>query len=330
MLLAAMLVGTTMALGGCGETPQAAQEQENTIQGMKISNARMVLAPVAGNPAAVYFDLAYDGERKVALNRAEVKGAKSAMFHAYGEFDRQVQMMEMLPQPLKKGDKLEFKPGDKHLMAMDPDASLKPGGKTEATIIVSGGKRILSRSRSAPPGTSAERKPRDREPRGRHCPVGGERRLTDGEVALARSVFGTAIDYAKVTIRRRKFFPFQSRAITMAPARALAFSSARAGLLRRLRAAPARSRKALHPRDDPCLADAVPRGMVPDPPPSPFCRYDYSLKPGWSLERYGIEQQAQIVKHAFWLRNRVQIAGVSDPLAYELLVRFPGATGPAA
>ena len=56
----------------------------------------------------------------------------------------------------------------------------------------------------------------------------------------------------------------------------------------------------------------------------PFCRYDYSLKPGWSLGRYGIEQQAQIVKHAFWLRSGVQVAGVADPAAYDLLVRFPG------
>ncbi len=57
----------------------------------------------------------------------------------------------------------------------------------------------------------------------------------------------------------------------------------------------------------------------------PFCRYDYALKPGWSLERYGIEQQAQIVKHAFWLRNGVAVAGVSDASVYDLLVRFPGA-----
>ena len=57
----------------------------------------------------------------------------------------------------------------------------------------------------------------------------------------------------------------------------------------------------------------------------PWARYDYSLKPGWPLERYGIEQQAEIVKHAFWLRRGMKIAGVADPAAYEMLVRFPGA-----
>jgi hypothetical protein len=56
----------------------------------------------------------------------------------------------------------------------------------------------------------------------------------------------------------------------------------------------------------------------------PFCRYDYSLKPGWRLDRYGIEQQAEIVRHAFLLRSGVRLAGVQDAEAYDLLVRFPG------
>lgn len=55
----------------------------------------------------------------------------------------------------------------------------------------------------------------------------------------------------------------------------------------------------------------------------PFSRrYDYSFKPGWPLHRYGIEQQAEIVRHAFLLRNGVRLAGVADAEAYELLVDF--------
>lgn len=57
----------------------------------------------------------------------------------------------------------------------------------------------------------------------------------------------------------------------------------------------------------------------------PFCRYAYSLKPGWPLERYGLEQQAEIVRHAFLLRRGYRLAGVADKKAYELLVNFPGA-----
>lgn len=56
----------------------------------------------------------------------------------------------------------------------------------------------------------------------------------------------------------------------------------------------------------------------------PFCRYDYSLKPGWPLTRYGIEQQAEIVRHAFLLRNGATVSGASAA-AYDDLVDFPGA-----
>ena len=31
----------------------------------------------------------------------------------------------------------------------------------------------------------------------------------------------------------------------------------------------------------------------------PFCRYDYRLEPGKPFERYGLEQQAEIIRHRF-------------------------------
>nr|WP_237486875.1 vgr related protein [Pelagerythrobacter marinus] len=150
--------------------------------------------------------------------------------------------------------------------------------------------------------------------------------MTPGEIALARSVFGDAIDYARVTIRRRKFFPFQPRRVTMAPRGHLHF----------------------HPRGDAYCDDFARESVLRQGlfihemvhvwqaqrngswwlvfRRMPWARYDYSLKPGWPLERYGIEQQAEIVKHAFWLRNGVRLAGVGDAAAYDLLVRFPGAS----
>ncbi len=58
----------------------------------------------------------------------------------------------------------------------------------------------------------------------------------------------------------------------------------------------------------------------------PFSRrYDYCLKPGWTLEKYGIEQQAEIVRHAFLLRSGVRVAGVAGADAFDLVVNFPGA-----
>lgn len=51
----------------------------------------------------------------------------------------------------------------------------------------------------------------------------------------------------------------------------------------------------------------------------PWCRYDYSLKPGWKLEQYGIEQQAMIVQHAFLLAQGAVVPG-APPLAQYLSI----------
>lgn len=54
----------------------------------------------------------------------------------------------------------------------------------------------------------------------------------------------------------------------------------------------------------------------------PFCRYDYAIKPGWTLERYGIEQQAEIVRHAFLLRQGVVVPGAPERAQLESILPF--------
>lgn len=140
VFLAAALAIGTLGLAGCGETAeQPAAEAPEGIPGMAITNARLVLPAVAGNPAAVYFDFAYDGDRSFALSRVDVEGAESAEFHDYTEWSGKMQMMPMLPLPVKKGDKVAFAPGGKHVMAMKLSPEVKEGGTVEVTITVSGG-----------------------------------------------------------------------------------------------------------------------------------------------------------------------------------------------
>lgn len=141
---------------------------------------------------------------------------------------------------------------------------------------------------------------------------------------LVRSVFGSAIDYSIVRIRRRCWFPLQPRRTTMAPCGHIHFHPHSANY-----------------RDDFSRADFPLQGHFVHEMTHvwqaqtkgkwylpfhrhPFCRYAYSLKPGWPLSRYGIEQQAEIVRHAFILRNGGRVAGVADARAYDLLVDFPG------
>jgi hypothetical protein len=48
------------------------------------------------------------------------------------------------------------------------------------------------------------------------------------------------------------------------------------------------------------------------------------LKPGWPLSRYGIEQQAEIVRHYFLLREGMVIAGALGVKAYRGVLPFKG------
>jgi hypothetical protein len=138
-------------------------------------------------------------------------------------------------------------------------------------------------------------------------------------------VFGNAIDYRKVTIRRRKFFPFQPRKTTMAPRGHLHFHPLGQSYCDDFSQVPI-SRAGLFVHEMTHVGQTQARGewylLLHR---HPFCRYDYSLKPGWTLERYGIEQQAEIVRHAFLLRNGVKLPGIADPAAYDMLVKFSGA-----
>lgn len=139
ILMAALLASAGLGLTACGEEAPVEEAAAKGVPGLTVTDGRLVLNAVAGNPAAVYFSLDYEGDRGLALRKAEVEGAESAMIHEYGDNMGQREMMEALPITLSKGTKLEFKPGEKHVMAMGISPDLKPGGTTNVTLTVSGG-----------------------------------------------------------------------------------------------------------------------------------------------------------------------------------------------
>ena len=146
------------------------------------------------------------------------------------------------------------------------------------------------------------------------------RRLTDGEQALAASVFGTALDAAAVTIRREKFWLLHPRRVTMAP----------------------NGHIWCHPEGDNWCADYAAaalglkahfvhemvhvwqhqQGINLFLRRLPFARYRYALLPGKPFQRYGIEQQACIVADAFLLREGALLAEKPPLAAYSSVIPF--------
>ncbi len=148
------------------------------------------------------------------------------------------------------------------------------------------------------------------------------RPLTLAERALAASVFGDAIDYDAVELRNRKWAPFQPRRVVMAPMGHLHFHPA-GGLYCDDFCAQSLDRQALFIHEMTHVWQAQTRGrwyLVLMRLPG--ARYHYSLKPGWSLERYGIEQQAEIVRHYFLMTRGRTIAGAPPVSAYRAILPF--------
>ena len=157
------------------------------------------------------------------------------------------------------------------------------------------------------------------------CEPGGERGLTAGEVELVRSMFGSAINPEGVLIKRRKWFPFQPSKVVMAPCGHVHFHPDGPDYAPDFANAPLAAQGLfIHEMVHVWQAQTKGRFYLPLLR-HPFCRYGYKLRPGKGLSDYGIEQQAEIVRHAFLLRRGVQVAGVSNARAYDILVNFPGA-----
>jgi hypothetical protein len=151
------------------------------------------------------------------------------------------------------------------------------------------------------------------------------RPLTSAERALARALFGDAIDYDAVKLHHRKWFPFQPVKTLMAPTGGIWF----------------------HPKGPYWHEDfgeaslnlqalflhemthvwQYQSGIFLPLRRHPFCRYDYVLRPGWPFKRYGLEQQAEIIRHTFLLRHGKPVSGAPPLATYEALLPFRQTTG---
>jgi hypothetical protein len=134
------------------------------------------------------------------------------------------------------------------------------------------------------------------------------RQLTPGEIELARSVFADAIDYSRVRLIKGKWWPFQPANAAMAPMGDIWFHPVAGGWSKDFAAEPL-SRQAFFIHEMTHVWQAQTRGRFYLPlMRHPFCRYSYSLVEGRAFDRYGLEQQAEIVRHAFLGKRGLHIA----------------------
>jgi hypothetical protein len=135
-------------------------------------------------------------------------------------------------------------------------------------------------------------------------------------------MFADAIRCDVVRIRRRRWWPLQPRLVTMAPCGHIHFPPG-----------------SPHYREDFSRSGAASQGLFIHEMTHvwqtqqrgrwylplhrhPFCRYGYELVPGKPFSAYGIEQQAEIVRHLFLIKQHSRPTAPAEAEALERLLPF--------
>jgi copper(I)-binding protein len=135
---AAALGLAAAGLAGCGEAPEPAEAAPEGPEGISVTNARLMLPAVAGNPGAVYFDVVNASSANRVIRAAAVAGGGGTMMHTTVGDAMQEAAQIMVPA----GETVKFEPGAAHLMAMDLADTVTAGSTAEVTLTFVGGDKF--------------------------------------------------------------------------------------------------------------------------------------------------------------------------------------------
>jgi hypothetical protein len=167
---------------------------------------------------------------------------------------------------------------------------------------------------------SSPRRARDRAARRQAAlPRGAWRHLTPGEIRMVRTVFGAALDCARVRVWRRTFLPGRPRGEAMAPNGHVYFHPddyrddfSRAKLSTRAW----RIHELTHVLQHQQGCNVLVRAALDR-------RYRYlPLRDGCGFTSYGLEQQADIVRDYYCLLEGASVPGAPSIEAYRQLLPF--------
>lgn len=147
---------TLAALGGCKqETAKSdhgqADAASTAAEESPISDARLILPAVKGNPAAAYFAVKNDTSGTMAIASIAIDGiGKTEVHQTIGTEMTPVDRVEIAP-----GTKIVFEPGQLHVMAFDVANTLKAGGTTQMTVTFAAGGKATSAMKIEAAGEAA-------------------------------------------------------------------------------------------------------------------------------------------------------------------------------
>lgn len=136
------LTMAAMLTTACSQEAEPVAVAPEGPEGISVENARLSLPPVAGNPAAVYFDLKNSSTKNHMVRSVSVQGAESAVLHQMGTWSNQPSMDEIAQIGATPNETLKFEPGGLHVMAMNLSDTVVAGGTAEVTLTFVGGDKF--------------------------------------------------------------------------------------------------------------------------------------------------------------------------------------------
>ncbi len=132
-------LASVLSVGACKEGPDkpeaAASGSIEAKPGVKITDARLVLPAVVGNPAAAYLVIDNTTKDMVSIAAISIQGAaKTGMHTMEGDSMKPVDRVDV-----EAGTGVRFEPGKLHIMAFELSPDLAAGGETEFTLTFTDG-----------------------------------------------------------------------------------------------------------------------------------------------------------------------------------------------
>lgn len=131
-----------LALAACGgaknEEKAEATAAPEAKPGIAISEGKMILPAVSGNPAGAYFTVENNGDKSVSIASIAIDGVGKAEMHETK--GGQMKPVDRLDVAAKSA--VKFERGGLHVMGFDLDSKLKAGGITEMTVTFSDGDKV--------------------------------------------------------------------------------------------------------------------------------------------------------------------------------------------
>jgi copper(I)-binding protein len=110
---------------------------------VEISNGWVRLLP-AGVPAAGYFELRNNSKVPIRLVGAGSPAFGAVMLHRSIEDKGRSTMLHLDEIDVPAQGRIVFKPGDYHLMLMQPTRALEPGGRIPVTLQFATGEKVTT------------------------------------------------------------------------------------------------------------------------------------------------------------------------------------------